>query len=91
MPRTVPGFETFYVTYDMMATPAELEEVQRAMNAPTFDRSNVILDWHGWPDDEYPGGPFSDFTPMAVLLWIIRLGYGEAVASWVNDPNSLTA
>ena len=54
-------------------------------------RSAVIMDQHGWPEAEYPGGPFGENAPMAVLVWTLRTGFGKAVAEYVNDPFSATA
>ena len=96
IPRTVtcpyPGFETFVVTYNMMATVKQVEHAAGSMGAgPEVDRSNVVMDMHGWPEKEYPGGPFGENAPMAVLIWTLRTGYGKAVAEYVNDPFSATA
>ena len=96
IPRTVtcpyPGFETFSVTYNMMATVKQIEHAASSMGAgPEVDRSNVIMDMHGWPEAECPGGPFGENAPMAVLIWTLRTGFGKAVAEYVNDPFSATA
>jgi hypothetical protein len=96
IPRTIAcpyeGFETFHVTYNMMATIKQIEAASASMGAgPEHDRSGVILDHAGWPEDEYPGGPFGENAPMAVLIWTLRTGYGKAVAEYVNDPFSQTA
>lgn len=96
IPRTIAcpyeGFETFHVTYNMMATIKQIEATSASMGAgPETDRSGVILDHTGWPENEYPGGPFGENAPMAVLIWTLRTGYGKAVAEYVNDPFSQTA
>ena len=96
IPRTIacpyPGFETFHVTFNMMATIKQIEAASASMGAgPETDRSGVILDLTGWPESEYPGGPFGENAPMAVLIWTLRTGYGKAVAEYVNDPFSQTA
>lgn len=96
IPRTVtcpyPDFETFAITYDMMATVKNVELVAASMGAgPDVDRSAVIIDHHGWPETDFPGGPFGENAPMAVLIWTLRTGYGKAVAEYVNDPFSQTA
>ena len=95
IPRTMacnlPGFETYHVTYNMMATVKQVEALASSMGAgPETDRSAAILDHTGWPEGEYPGGPFGENTPMAVLIWTLRTGYGRAVAEYVNDPFSQT-
>jgi hypothetical protein len=95
IPRTIacpyPGFETFHVTYNMMATVKQIEALSASMGAgPEHDRSAAILDHTGWPEEEYPGGPFGENAPMAVLIWTLRTGYGRAVAEYVNDPFSQT-
>ena len=96
IPRTVtcpyPGFETFSVTYNMMATVKQIEATAASMGTgPELDRSAVIMEQHGWPETEYPGGPFGENAPMAVLVWTLRTGFGKAVAEYVNDPFSQTA
>lgn len=96
IPRTVqcpyPGFETLAVTYNMMATVAQIEALSRSMGqGPEHDRSGVILDMHGWPEETHPGGPFGENAPMAVLIWLLRTGFGRAAAEYVNDPFSVTA
>jgi hypothetical protein len=76
----------------MMATVKQVESLSTSIGAgPETDRSAVILDMHGWPEDEHPGGPFGENAPMAVLIWLVRTGYGRAVAEYVNDPFSQTA
>ena len=96
IPRTIacpyPGFETFHVTYNMMAEVADVEELAGSMGeGPETDRSAAILELHGWPEDAPPGGPFGPHAPMAVLIWTCRTGFGRAVAEYVNDPFSQTA
>ena len=96
IPRTVtcpyPGFETFAITYNMMATVKQIEATAASMGTgPELDRSAVIMDQHGWPEADYPGGPFGENAPMAVLVWTLRPGFGKAVAEYVNDPFSATA
>lgn len=96
IPRTIacpyPGFETFHVTYNMMAEIADVEALSDSMGeGPEYDRSAAILDHTGWPEDAHPGGPFGRHAPMAVLIWLCRTGYGKAVAEYVNDPFSQTA
>ena len=96
IPRTVtcpyPGFETFSVTYNMMATVKQVEHAAASMGAgPEVDRSNVIMDMNGWPEAEYPGGPFGKRAPVLVQIWILREGFAKAIAGYVNDPNLRTA
>jgi hypothetical protein len=96
IPRTIacpyPGFETFHVTYNMMAEIADVEALSDSMGeGPEHDRSAAILDHTGWPEDAHPGGPFGRHAPMVVLIWTLRTGYGKAVAEYVNDPFSQTA
>lgn len=96
IPRTIacpyPGFETFHVTYNMMATVKQIQALSDSMGqGPETDRSAVLLDFTGWPETDYPGGPFGENAPMAVLIWTLRTGYGKAVADYINDPFSVTA
>ena len=95
IPRTVQcpyaGFETLAVSYNMMATVKQVEALAASMGqGPDHDRSATILDLHGWPETEYPGGPWGENAPMAVLIWMCRTGFGKAVAEYVNDPFSAT-
>jgi hypothetical protein len=95
IPRTIacpyPGFETFHVTYNMMAEVADVEALADSMGAgPEHDRSAAILDHTGWPEDAHPGGPFGRHAPMLVLIWTLREGFANAVAAQVNDPLSRT-
>jgi len=81
------GFETLAVSYNMMATVAQVEALSKSMGEGTeAERGAVILDVHGWPEEMHPGGPFGPNAPMAVLVWLLRGGYGRAVAEYVNDP-----
>lgn len=82
----IAGFETFAVTYDMMASSKQVEAFSRSIGETDFDRSAVIVDMHGWPEADYPGGAFSENTPMAVWVWMLRTGYGKAVAEYANSP-----
>lgn len=96
IPRSVqcpyPGFETLAVTYNMMATISQVEDLAASMGkGADHDRSAIVLDMTGWPEDAHPGGPWGQNAPMAVLIWLCRTGYGKAVAEYVNDPFSATA
>ena len=86
-----PGFEGLAVTYNMMATVKQVEALSASIGAgPEVDRSAVILDMHGWPEEAHPGGPYGENAPMLVLIWLLRTGYGKAVAEYINDPFSVT-
>jgi hypothetical protein len=90
IPSTVscpyPGFETFAITYDMMARAGAITRLQSTMGQAEDSRTEVVIDMTGWPEAEFPGGPFGDNAPMAVLLWTVRDGYAEAVAQFANNP-----
>ena len=96
IPRTMacnlPGFETYHVTYNMMATIKQVEALQLSIGEGSeYDRSAAIIDYTGWPEAEYPGGPFGENTPLAVLLWTARIGVQLATVESANDPFSQTA
>ena len=85
-----PGFETFHVTYNMMATVNQVQALSDSMGQGPDAERLAILDINGWPEEAHPGGPFGDNAPMAVLIWTLRTGYGKAMAEYVNDPFSVT-
>lgn len=95
IPRTVacpyPGFETFHVTYNMMATAKQVSDLAQSMGqGDDADRSAVVLEHTGWPEQAHPGGPFGENAPMAVLVWTVRTGFAKAMGEYVNDPFSAT-
>jgi hypothetical protein len=85
-----PGFEGYAVTYNMMATVAQVQALSDSMGQGPDAERLAILDINGWPENEFPGGPFGDNAPMIVLIWTLRTGYGQAMAEYVNDPFSVT-
>lgn len=87
-----PDFETFSVTYNVWASTEDAEKLVDSIGDPaTVDRSAVIIDMTGWPEAEYPGGPFGKKAPMLVAIWVLREGFAKAIAGYVNDPNLRTA
>ena len=88
---SLPGFETFAVTYNVWASNEDVERVAGSIGEPAdFDRSGVIMDMHGWPETEYPGGPFGKKAPLLMSIWVCRDALRKAFAEYANSPNWMT-
>lgn len=84
----LPGFETFAVTYNVWASQEDAEKLTDSIGEPdTTDRSAVIMDMTGWPEDEYPGGPFSKKAPFLMSIWVCRDAMRKAFVGYATDPN----
>lgn len=84
----LPGFETFAVTYNVWASQEDVEALTDSIGEPAeADRSKVIMDMHGWPEAEYPGGPFSRKAPFLMQIWVCRDGIRRAFVNYATDPN----
>lgn len=85
---SLPGFETLAITYNVWASQEDVETLMASIGEPADrDRSAVIMDMVGWPEAEYPGGPFGKKAPVLVSVWICRDGFRKALVEYVNDPN----
>lgn len=85
------GFEGVKITFDLMATPAQVDNFVRQMGAKG-SQTGVIIEVANWPKDEYGPDPFDlQRVPGIWLAWLARKGWGTAVREYLDDPNSLTA
>lgn len=82
------GFETVEATYNLLATPKDVQTLQ--VSVGDRDPGGVVVGVTGLPEQYAASGPFGDETPMALQLWLCFGGYNEAVGAFIRDPNSWT-
>ena len=69
----LPGFETFAVSYNVWASQEDVEELTDSIGEPvSVDRSAVIMDISGWPEDSYPARPFSKKATFLISICVFR-------------------
>ena len=87
----LPGLEGVSVTYNLMATEAEINALASGLGqAEGVKRENVIVSVNGWPEG-YGGDPFGPNSPLAFRVWALQAGIGDAVKAFVRDPFGSTA
>lgn len=80
----LPGFETVAITYDLMATEADLDAFQKTMGA---ERAAIVKSVQGWPGGELGDDPFGKPVPMLFRVWAIKQ-VALAIAEYMADPKS---
>jgi len=79
----LPGFESVTVTFDMLASEADMDAFSQSLGA---NAQHVVKDVAGWDNDQY-GAPFGAGSPVAFRVWASRQGLYKAVAEYASDPN----
>lgn len=85
------GFEHIRITFNLLATPAQVDNFIRQMGARD-SHTCVVVKVDNWPKDEYGPDPFDlQRVPGIWLAWLARKGWGKATREYLDDPNSSTA
>ena len=85
---TLPGFEMVTITFDLMATPAQVNNFITRM-AAAGSQEGVVTAVEGWPKDEYGPNPWdAQRVPSLWFAWVARKGWGTAMREYLDDPNS---
>ncbi len=82
------GFEDVEATYNLLATPKDVQALQTSVG--DRDPGGVVVRVTGLPAQYEASGPFGAETPMALQLWLCFGGYNQAIGEFVRDPNSRT-
>lgn len=83
----LPGFETVKVTFNLMATPEQVNNFVRQAGDNGSHVGVVTVD--GWPAEEWGPNPWDiRRVPGVWAAWAARKGYGIAMKAYLDDPNS---
>jgi hypothetical protein len=81
------GFEAVAVTYNLMASEAEMTALQETLGAAVPNA--LIVEVHGWPA-QFGLDPFGPQAPLIWRAWAVRVGFTQALVEFATDPNSWT-
>jgi hypothetical protein len=83
----VRGFEEVEVTFDLMATPANVDRFVRQMGG-NGTQEGIVVKVDGWPKEEYGPDPFDGKrVPGVWLAWVSKKGWALAMKAYLEDPN----
>lgn len=80
----LPGFEAVAITYNLMATEAELDAFQKSIGAVP---GRIVAGVEGWPGGEHGDEPLGKGAPMLFRVWAVKQ-VTLAIAEYMADPNS---
>lgn len=84
----VPGFEAVEIVFDLMATPAQVNEFIAKMGGGGTHKP-VVVEVRNWPDKEFGPDPWdNNRVPGVWMAWVSKKGWGQAMKEYLDDPNA---
>ena len=83
----LPGLATVAVTYNLMASERQINQVLESVGGDAEQRGLLIVSVTGWPEGDFGADPFGPDAPMAFRIWALRAGYQQGIREFIAGPN----